>query len=61
MRDLFNARIARPIAALRAQDQGQTLVEYVLITGLVSIALITTLVLLEGGLATVYNAIVSKL
>lgn len=52
---------ARAIAASRVTDEGQTLVEYVLITGLVSVALILALVTLAGGLNGLYTTIISKL
>ncbi len=45
----------------RAQDEGQALIEYVLVTGLVSVALIATLGAFAGGLAQLFDDIVSYL
>jgi len=41
----------------RVQDEGQTLVEYVLVTGLVSVALIVTLAALAGGIGPLFTTI----
>lgn len=43
----------------RGQDEGQTLVEYVLVVGFVSVALVATLGLLAGGLGDLYNALLT--
>ena len=45
----------------RARDDGQTLVEYVLIVGLVSVMLIITLTLMAGSLDEAYQAITDAL
>jgi len=50
----------RPVRRIR-QDEGQTLVEYVLVTGLVSVALIATLGALTGGLGQLFDTIVAQL
>ena len=51
---------ARALARTRTQDAGQTLVEYVLITGLVSVALVATLGALAGGLGQLFDTIVAQ-
>ena len=54
-------RAARTGATARTQDEGQTLVEYVLIVGLVSVGLVAALGLLGGELNTMYDTIVGQL
>ena len=54
-------RAARTGATARTQDEGQTLVEYVLIVGLVSIAMIVSLGLMAGGLDQAYQGIINVL
>ena len=44
----------------RARDEGQTLVEYVLITGFVSVALIAALAAIAGGLGDLFDAILTQ-
>ena len=56
---IFRSRAERARATARAQDEGQTLVEYVLVTGLVSVTLIATLGSLAGGLQQLFDDIVS--
>jgi pilus assembly protein Flp/PilA len=43
------------------EEKGQTLVEYALIVGLVSIAAIVVMILMGGAIGDVFNAITSKL
>ena len=45
----------------RAQDEGQTLVEYVLIVGFVSVALVASLAAFAGGLGGLFDVILSNL
>ena len=49
----------RPVRKIQ-QDEGQTLVEYVLVTGLVSVALVATLGALAGGLGQLFDTIVAQ-
>lgn len=44
---------------LQREENGQTLVEYVLLIGLFSIALITSVSFLQGGVNTMMNDIIS--
>ncbi len=43
------------------EEKGQTLVEYALIVGLVSIAAIVVMILMGGAIGDVFNAITTKL
>jgi pilus assembly protein Flp/PilA len=43
------------------EEKGQTLVEYALIVGLVSIAAIVVMILMGGAIGDVFNAITDKL
>lgn len=49
------------IMDLRKREEGQTLVEYALIIGIVSIFLIAALTFLRTGIANIYSDISSKL
>ena len=51
----------KALARTAAQDDGQTLVEYVLITGLVSVALIASLIALAGGLGELFDTITTSI
>lgn len=44
----------------RAQDEGQTLVEYVLVIGIVSVALIAALGAFAGGLGGIFDTILQQ-
>ena len=57
---IFRSRAERARATARAQDEGQTLVEYVLVTGLVSVALIVTLAALAGGIGQLFTTILQQ-
>ena len=57
---IFRSRAERARATARAQDEGQTLVEYVLVTGLVSVALIVTLAVLAGGIGQLFTTILQQ-
>ena len=61
MRMRFTVLWASIIWEARAQDEGQTLVEYALVMWLVSIALVASLVLFGGDLVTVYDSIIGKI
>lgn len=52
---------SRSLAKLRTNHEGQTLVEYVLIVGIVSVGLLVALGLLAGGLGQTYDAITGQL
>lgn len=57
---LLNEALIRMMTWLR-RDEGQTLVEYALIVGLVSIAAIVIMILMGTEIGNVFNKITSKL
>jgi pilus assembly protein Flp/PilA len=57
---LLNEALTRLTTWLR-RDEGQTLVEYALIVGLVSIAAIVIMVLMGGAIGDVFQAITDEL
>jgi pilus assembly protein Flp/PilA len=57
---LLNEALLRVKTWLR-RDEGQTLVEYALIVGLVSIAAIVVMITMGGAIGDVFQAITGKL
>ena len=55
----FRSRGAQAGAIATGNDAGQTLVEYVLVTGLVSVSLIATLTVLAGGVMQLFDGILA--
>lgn len=49
------------LATFRRDEEGQSMVEYALIIGLVAIALVTVLGLLTGGISGVFTKITTEL
>ncbi|HYY69510.1 MAG TPA: hypothetical protein VE734_07240 [Terriglobales bacterium] len=53
--------MGRHLRRMWSQDQGEDLVEYVLITLLVSVALIAALNTLSGGVSTLFSEAISAM
>jgi len=57
---LLNEALLRVMTWAR-RDEGQTLVEYALIVGLVSVAAIVVMITMGGAVGNVFNAITTRL
>ena len=53
--------MSKAMQSIRCDEEGQSLVEYVLIIALVAIVLIGGLTVLQGGITGVFNNIVASL
>jgi Flp pilus assembly pilin Flp len=57
----LHSQIAALAASLRTRESGQTMAEYAIVLAVVTVAIITTLGLLAGGINSTLSSITSNL
>jgi Flp pilus assembly pilin Flp len=57
-----NAMVSRPtISSLRSREDGQTMAEYAVVLGVITITVLTTFAALSGGISAAVNNIVARI
>lgn len=52
---------SRQISSLRTQEDGQTMVEYAVVLGVITLAIVTSFAALSGGIGAAVSAIAGRI